>query len=87
MVDQFSRFKMCEFIKQKSDAKLAIRRMVMKYNERGYKIENLRCDNAGENQTIIRELCENELTGINLEQTAPYTPQQNATVEKAFAYL
>jgi len=48
----------------------------------GYKTEQLRCDNSGENNKYLTEICNQR--GISLEMTAPYTPQMNGVVERAF---
>jgi hypothetical protein len=43
----------------------------------------LRCDNAGENELYVEQVCaEND---IQLEMTAPSTPQMNGVVERSFA--
>jgi transposase InsO family protein len=43
----------------------------------------LRCDNAGENVLYVQQVCaEND---IQLEITAPNTPQMNGVVERSFA--
>jgi hypothetical protein len=70
------------FVKNKSEVPEALRVLVVKFNGLGNKVENLRCDNAGEHQTELRELCDK--FGINIEYTAPNTPQQNGVVERKF---
>ena len=49
----------------------------------GKKMKYLRCDNAGEHMSSLKDLCRRH--GIQLEYTAPHTPQQNGVVERAFA--
>ncbi len=49
----------------------------------GFKIEFLRCDNAGEHQAKLKDTCNRH--GITMEYTAPGTPQQNGIVERRFA--
>jgi transposase InsO family protein len=46
------------------------------------KVKYLRSDNAGKHQTKLPDLC-NKLV-IQLEYTAPYTPQHNGAVERKF---
>ena len=45
----------------------------------------LRCDNAGENVKQLREVAEKY--GIEMEYTAPHTPQFNGIVERRFPVL
>ena len=49
-------------------------------------ISTVRCDNAGENK-VLDQLCQEGSLGINFEYAARKTPQQNSTVERAFATL
>ena len=50
---------------------------------RGTPIKYIRCDNAGENEKYVKELCMKH--GIQPEFTAPNTPQLNGVVECSFA--
>ena len=43
----------------------------------------LRCNNAGENESYVQQLCAEN--NIQLEMTAPNTPQMNGVVERSFA--
>ena len=49
------------------------------------KVKYIRCDNAGENQGKLQKVCAS--FGIELEYTAPYTPQMNGVVERRIAVL
>ena len=50
----------------------------------GKPVKYLRCDNAGEHMSELRKICEGEY-GIQLEYTAPHTPQHNGVVERMFS--
>jgi hypothetical protein len=71
------------FVKQK----LFIASVVLKQLQifQGLKIfvKFIRCDNAGEHQQELQTVCAKY--GIQLEYTAPNTPQQNGLVERQFA--
>ena len=45
----------------------------------------IRCDNTGEHQEKLRKVCGKY--GVQLEYTAPYTPQLNGVVERRIAVL
>ena len=61
---------MCSFIKK------------LKNNHK-VSIGTLRCNNAGENFKF-KKLLEEEGLGVQFEFSAPYTPQQNGSVECSF---
>ena len=48
----------------------------------GHDIKCVRCDDAGENLTALQRACAKH--GIELECTAPNTPQFNGRVERRF---
>ena len=54
--------------------------LITTINGLDYKVRYIRCDNAGEHQSALQEICSER--GIILEYTAPNTPQQNARAEK-----
>jgi hypothetical protein len=57
---------------------------VLKWTEgHGYKVKYLRCDNAGEHQSHLRDVCDQH--GVLVEYTARATPQQNGQVERMIA--
>jgi hypothetical protein len=68
--------------KEKSELPDVLEPFLIKFNRINNKIQFLRCDNAGEHQTKLRSLCSR--LGIQLEYTAPYTPQMNGVVERKF---
>ena len=70
-----SKSKMTEFVSE----------LVTIIKGQGNKVKYIRCDNAGEHQTKLKELCNEE--GITLEYTAPNTPQQNGRAEKKIHIL
>ena len=51
----------------------------------GHKVRYIRCDNTGEHQSKLVKVCEKH--GMQLEYTAPYTPQFNGVVERRIAVL
>jgi hypothetical protein len=50
---------------------------------KGISVEHLRCDNAGEHQTKLQKVCEEN--GIAMEYTPPNTPQMNGVAERRIA--
>ncbi len=50
------------------------------------KVKCISCDNDGENISS-KKACKKERLGVFLEYTAPWTPQQNESVEREFAKL
>ena len=51
----------------------------------GHTVKYLRCDNAGEHQAKMAEMYEKY--NVEMEYTAPYTPQMNGVVERRIAVL
>lgn len=82
MKDDFSGFRTVNFLKHKSDALEAFQNFVqMCENKFGHQVKALRVDNG----TEYINLCFNDFLhkkGIQLETTAPYTPQQNGRSER-----
>jgi Reverse transcriptase (RNA-dependent DNA polymerase)/Zinc knuckle len=58
--------------------------LLAKLKASGRVVKYVRCDNAGEHMTDLKKLCEGEYS-IQLEYTAPHTPQHNGVVERMFA--
>ena len=91
-VDESTKFCWSRFIKKKSDLKTEMIKLlddieticVIKQLE--IKTVFLRCDNAGENKSLQKEIV-NDKPKIKFEFTSPKTPQQNGVVERAFATL
>ena len=46
-------------------------------------VKNIQCDNAGENKNLRKDAMRDGLSK-NFQFTAPYTPQQNGTIERSF---
>ena len=91
LVDEYSRLKFDIYISTKNQLQeqvLALLKII--FVNYKIKVQVIRMDNAGENIYIkqaIRSdpvLCE---MGTVIEYTAPYTPQQNGKVERAFPTL
>ena len=61
-----------------------LRDILDKLKASGKPVKYLRCDNAGEHMSELRKICEGEY-GIQLEYTAPHTPQHNGVVERMFS--
>ena len=80
--DQYSKKTWGAFMKKKSEVPAVFRRLVTKLKNQGYNIKYLRCDNAGEHQRQLIDVCID--FGIQLEYTSPHTPQQNGVVERKF---
>jgi len=57
-----------------------------KVTNKGIKIRNIRCDNAGKNRKL-EENAIKENMGFNFEYASVVTPQQNGVAERAFATL
>ena len=89
VVDEASDMKWSLFLKQKSDLGQRMISLLLEiHNKDKITIKNIRCDNAGENRSLQQLCAENPaLSHINFEFTARDTPQQNGTVERAFATL
>ena len=84
-VDDFSRKSWCMFAKRKSEIANLLQPLLAELQGAKKPVKYLRCDNAGENAKQLQDLCTS--FGIELEFTAPYTPQQNGVVERAFVTL
>ena len=82
MVDDFSRFSLVRFLREKSDTSdLIINAIKLIQNQKDLQVARIRSDNGTEfsNNDLI-EFC-NQL-GIKHEFSAPYTPQQNGIIER-----
>ena len=85
VVDQYTSMKWSFFLKTKDEQPQVLLNFVKEISQYT-KIENWKCDNAGENNAT-KELFEENGLGIKFELTARETPQQNGMVERAFATL
>ena len=69
------------FIKKKSEVPTKIERLLILLVQKGFKVEFLRCDNAGEHVEMTKIA---EKYGVTLEKTGANTPQRNGVVERRF---
>ena len=69
------------FLKKKSDVPLNAKRLIILLKQKGYQVEYLRCDNAGEHQELTKIA---EKHGFALERTGANTLQLNGVVERRF---
>ena len=84
VVDDYSNFKWCVFMKKKSMLASKILPIIKELNLRKQTVMKIRCDNAGENYKL-KEACVDAEFNIQFEFTAPNSPQFNGKVERAFA--
>jgi hypothetical protein len=82
LVDQASRKTWGGKLKRKLQVPAQVERKIDELNAIGRTAKFLRCDNAGEQQEKLQVICEKR--GIQLEVTAPNTPQMNGVVERKF---
>jgi len=82
VVDDYSRFKWSGFIHAKDLIGKVVEPILKKLKGMKRDCKFLRCDNAGENEKYLKDLCYKY--GAEPEFTAPYTPQMNGVVERAF---
>ncbi|KAI2492015.1 PIF1-like helicase [Fragilaria crotonensis] len=83
IVDDYSRYSWDCFLPRKSGIHVPLLKLVVMNKAAGKPCRYLRCDNAGENESYVQQVCaEND---IQLEMTAPNTPQMNGVVERSFA--
>ena len=85
LVDDKTRKSWSKFRNTKSDLAKIVEEHVEFLKGMGHTVKYLRCDNAGEHRTKLQKVCEK--FGIELEYTAPYTPQMNGVVERRIAVL
>ena len=80
LVDDFSRYGWRFFGKKKSDMVTIIEHHLKMMIAAGYNIKYIRCDNAGEYQTKLQKVCEEN--GVILEYISPHTPKINGVVKR-----
>jgi hypothetical protein len=85
VVDDKTRKAWSAFVPRKTDARKVFEQLVLRLKGANITVKYLRCDNAGENLKGIGEVCRDH--GIQLELTAPYTPQTNGVVERKFVTI
>ena len=87
MMDDHSGFVLGTYLKRKSDLQEKGIEMIQIFeNDFNLKVKKIRCDNAGENQTMEKE-CVRRKMGVTFEYTAVGMPQQNGRIERKFATL
>ena len=90
-VDEYSRFKWSNFVERKSDFVPTEISRLRELIYMKFKPKYLRIDNSGENLKLKNYLVNNidfhSIRNVNIEFTAPHTPQQNGVVEISFAFL
>ena len=86
VIDEASSMKWSYFLQNKADQTNCVISLIKELNSNEKTVKKIRCDNAGENQSLQKQ-CQAEGLGITFEFTARETPQQNGKVERAFATL
>jgi len=84
-VDQYTGKAWSYFVNKKSLLASIADALLTTLKSAGYVVRFLRCDNAGENMTSLSIVCTTQ--GIQIEYTAPHTPQQNGVVERKFVTI
>ena len=84
-VDDYSRYGWCGFAKTKKEIDEYYEEVCKFLKSKGYKMKYLRCDNAGENVKGLKQVALKY--GVEMEFTAPHTPQFNGIVERRFPVL
>ena len=69
---------------KKNGIKAHLQELLDKLRAAGITVKYIRCDNAGEHVSDLKKMCEGQYN-IQLEYTAPHTPQHNGVVERMFA--
>ena len=83
IVDDYTRFSWDCFLPAKSGIQVPLGKLLKANQAAGRPCKFLRCDNAGENESFVLEICAEY--NIQPEMTAPNTPQMNGVVERSFA--
>ena len=85
IVDDFTRKAWSFFVKNKKESKRVLEELLTLLKGARVTTKYLRCDNAGENIKRLKQVC--DTNGIQLELTAPHTPQMNGVVERKFVTI
>ena len=85
VVDDFTRFAWSYFVTRKSMIRHPLNQLLNKLKGDGLHVKYIRCDNAGENTSHVKSICDRR--GITIELTSPYTPQYNGVVERKFVTI
>ncbi|MFM8622588.1 MAG: hypothetical protein ACKOB3_04330, partial [Holophagaceae bacterium] len=86
VVDEATNMKWSFFLATKKQQVPVLQGFIKTLKEMGNPVKYIRCDNAGENESLKKQL-DLEGSNIRFEFTARMTPQQNGKVERAFATL
>jgi len=86
VVDEATDMKWSFFLTSKKQQVPTLQGFIKTLKELGHPVKYIRCDNAGENESLKNQLTA-EGSSIRFEFTARMTPQQNGKVERAFATL
>ncbi len=86
VIDKATNMKWSFFLSTKSEQVPLLIGFIKTLNEQGKEVKFIRCDNAGENESLKKKI-ETEDLNVKSEFTARKTPQQNGKVERAFATL
>jgi hypothetical protein len=82
IVDDFTRYGWDCFLPAKSGIHVPLGNLLVANKAAGKPCKFLRCDNAGENELYVQQLCAEH--DIQIEMTAPNSPQMNGVVERSF---
>lgn len=82
MTDDYSRFRKTVPLKKKNEAEQAIKEFVMEIEAKGYRTEAIRKDGGKEFGSKRFEKWPRD-KGIQIENSAPYTPEQNGLSERS----
>lgn len=85
--DEETAFNITCFLPLKSELAMEMCGIIKTLVSQRKNVKYFRCDNAGENFMVQEELVNNGTKNIEVEHTAPRTPQQNGVVERKFATL
>ncbi len=85
VVDQFSGKTWSFFVPRKNMLAAKLETLVIKILAAGNVVQYLRCNNAGKYTLGLATMC--DTYGIQIEYTAPHTPQQNGIVERKFVTI
>ena len=85
VVDQYTGKAWSFFVKKKDQLANTMDNHFIKLSSAKYGMKFLRSDNAGEKFSGLQRVCDKH--GIQIEYTAPNTPQQNGIVERKFVTI
>jgi len=85
-MDDCTGFLWSRFLQHKSDTADEVIKIIKQLKTTSIAVKYIRCDNAGENQTLKNQ-CNKEGLGITFEYTACSTPQHNGQIERMFQTL